>query len=227
MSTPQPGKTISQIFTEFLADQNARLSPNTYRKYEGIIHLYRSYLESYWPGHDQKEYNAITSAKGTYCDTFGADDMTSGFSEFLDYFMPRKVIGSDETMKSAGTVVKKLTKWLVQKGYTEDDEFTSERVREAARDLPATQKLLDHLNDWLDENDPVDSEKTIDGHFLIQRIGPKEIWLEPFMSNDPVIGPMPIPAKIARACKVGWDIGGRVALTAKGWRLIEVWNISP
>lgn len=63
MSTPQPGKTISQIFTEFLADQNARLSPNTYRKYEGIIHLYRSYLESYWPGHDQKEYNAITSTR--------------------------------------------------------------------------------------------------------------------------------------------------------------------
>jgi hypothetical protein len=227
MSTPKSGKTIEQIFAEFLVDQEARLSPQTYSKYEGIIQLYRSYLESYWPGHDHKEYDAITSAKGTYCGTFGADDITSGFSEFLGYFMPHKVIGSNETMKSAGTVIKKLTKWLVQKGYTEDDDFTSERVREAARDLPATQKLLDDLNDWLDENDPVDSDKSIEGHFLIERIGPKEIWLDTLTSGDPVIGPVPIPAKIARTCKVGWDISGRVALTAKGWRLVGVWNLSP
>ncbi len=27
--------------------------------------------------------------------------------------------------------------------------------------------------------------------------------------------------------EVGWDVGGLVALTKNGWRLVEVWNISP
>jgi hypothetical protein len=26
---------------------------------------------------------------------------------------------------------------------------------------------------------------------------------------------------------VGWDVGGVVGETARGWRLVEVWNISP
>ncbi len=132
MSKPKPDKTIAKLFEEFLAEQKARLSPKTYSRYEGIIHLYRSYLESYWPGHDQKEYNAITKAGSTYCGKFGAEDIASGFSEFLGYFMPRKVMCGDDTMKAAGTVIKKLAKWLVAKGYIDDDEMISEGVRETA-----------------------------------------------------------------------------------------------
>ena len=227
MNTPKPGKTIAQLFEEFLADQQARLSPKTYAKYEGIIHLYRSYLESYWPGHSGKEYDAITKAKGTYCGTFGAEDIASGSSEFLGDFMPRKVIAGNETMKAAGTVIKKLARWLVQKGYTEDDESIRELVGEVARDLPASQKLLDDLDDWLSETGPVRAGKEIEGHFLIQRVGPRQIWLESLISGESEIGPIPVPAHVAKACKVGWDVGGVVALTDKGWRLVEVWNISP
>ena len=141
--------------------------------------------------------------------------------------MPRKVIAGNETMKAAGTVVKKLAKWLVEKGYTEDDESVREMVGEIARDLPASQKLLDDLYDWLSETGPVDAGRKIEGHFIISRIGPKQIWLESMISGDTEIGPIPVPAKVAKACKVGWDVGGVVALTKKGWRLVEVWNISP
>lgn len=137
MKTPEPDTTIDQLFAEFLADQEARLSSKTYGKYEGIIDLYRSYLERYWPGHSGTDYDAVTGSKGTYCGTFGAADITSGFSEFLGYFMPRKVIAGNATMKAAGTVLKKLARWLVEKGYTEDDESIRELVGEAARDLPA------------------------------------------------------------------------------------------
>jgi hypothetical protein len=227
MKTPEPDKTIDQLFAEFLADQEARLSPKTYSKYEGIIDLYRSYLERYWPGHSGTDYDAVTGSKGTDCGTFGAEDITAGFSEFLGYFMPRKVIAGHETMKAAGTIIKKLARWLVEKGYTEDDESIRELVGEAARDLPASQKLLDDLYDWLSETGPVRSGKEIEGHFLIQRVGPRQIWLEPMIPGDPEIGPIPVPAQVARVCKVGWDVGGVVALTNKGWRLVEVWNISP
>ena len=74
-----------------------------------------------------KNTTAITNADGTYCGTFGAKEIASGFSEFLDYFMPYKVIGGNETMKTAGTVVKKLAKWLVEKGLIKDDEMLRER----------------------------------------------------------------------------------------------------
>ena len=227
MDTPRPDKTIDQLFAEFLADQKARLSPTTYGKYETIIELYESYLERYWPGHSGKDYDATTQAKGTYCGTFGAEDITSGFSEFLGYFMTHKVIASNATMKAAGTVIKKLARWLAEKGYTEVDDSVRELVGARARDLPASQKLLDELCDWLAETGPLPSGEEIEGHFVIQRTGPGQVWLDPTFTGDEEIGPIPVPAKVARACKIGGDIGGVVAPTKKGWRLVEVWNISP
>jgi hypothetical protein len=141
--------------------------------------------------------------------------------------MPRKVIAGNETMKAAGTVIKELSRWLVAKGYTGDDESVRELVGTTARDLPASQKLLGDLDDWLSETGPVNADRKLEGHFLIQRTGPSRIWLESMIDSAEEIGPIPVPAKVAKACKVGWDVGGVVALTNKGWRLVEVWNISP
>ncbi len=106
MSARKPGKTIDQVFEEFLADQKARLGSKTLRKYEDIIHLFRSCLEGYWPGHSQEEYDRITADGGT----FGPEEIAGGLGEFLGYFMPHKVIAGKETMKAAGTVTKKLMK---------------------------------------------------------------------------------------------------------------------
>ena len=105
METTKATKTISQVFEEFLADQRDRISAKTFSKYQSIIQLYESYLESYWPGHDG-ESSKITKAGGTYCGTFGPEDATDGYSEFLGYFMPRKVMCGKETMQAAGTETK-------------------------------------------------------------------------------------------------------------------------
>src|ERR1022692_1867938 len=144
METTKPTKTISQVFEEFLADQKDRISAKTFSKYRSIMQLYESYLESYWPGHDG-ESSKITKAGGTYCSTFGPEDVTGGYSEFLVYFMPRKVMCGKETMQAAGTVTKKLAKWLAEKGYVEDTEDAQERAGEAAKDLPNAQVVLDIL----------------------------------------------------------------------------------
>ena len=124
------------------------------------------------PGHSGKDSDAISRAGGTYCGTYGADDITAGFSEFLGYYMPRKVIADVATMKAAGTVIKKLARWLIEKGYAEDDESTRELVGTTARDLPASQKLLDRLDDWLAENAPEDCGREVEGHFWIKRVEP-------------------------------------------------------
>ncbi len=104
------------MLAEFLDEQKARWSASTSARYETIVHLLKSYCESYWPGHDD-EHDRVIKAGGTYCGTFGPEDIPSAFPMFLDYFMPYKVIGREVTFKAAGPVVKKLAKWLVAKGY--------------------------------------------------------------------------------------------------------------
>jgi hypothetical protein len=138
----QSGATISQVFEEFLGDQKTRISPKTFSKYQSIVGLYKSYLESYWPGHGD-EYDPITKKGGTYCGTFGPEDATLGYGEFLGYFMPRKVICGKEMLRAACTVTKKLAKWLSQKGYVKDTELAQEQASEAAKDLPDAREFLD------------------------------------------------------------------------------------
>jgi len=226
MATAKPVKTISAIFDEFLADQKDRISHKTFLKYQSIIGLYKSYLESYWPGHDG-EYDKITKAGGTFCGTFGPEDATAGYSEFLGYFMPRKVMCGKDTMQAAGTVTKKLAKWLTEKGYVEDTEYEQERAGAAAKDLPNATEVLDLLNAYCDETAPDRHGGEIEDHFWIDRIEPGKLWLKPLTAHPSVIGPIPVPTQVTALCEPAWDIGGVVAKVGKGWRLIEVWNVTP
>ena len=190
-------KTIAQLFEEFLADQKPRISHKTYLKYESIIDLYGSYLENYWPGHDG-ESSKITKEGGTYCSTFGPEDATSGYSEFLGYFMPRKVMCGKDTMQAAGTVTKKLAKWLSSKRTSTsrtplfDDQ---ERAGKAARDLPNSRAVVDILDAYVDETAPARTGKVIEDHFTIDKIEPGKLWLQPLIS-DGVIGPVPVPGRV-------------------------------
>jgi hypothetical protein len=230
MSKPKPTVTIDQAFQEFLAEQEARLSPTTISKYTSILGLLRSCLESYWPGHGQKEYDRITKAGGTYCGTYGPQEILGGLSEFLGYFMPRKVAAGKETMKAAGTVTKMLVKWMAAKGYIEDQEDlerAEERAASAARDLPASQEVAAILEAYLDEYSPERYSQEIEDHFTVTRVEPRKLWLESLMSDSRKIGPVPVPQEVSDRCKVGWDISGILAKTSKGWRLLEVWNVTP
>lgn len=222
---PTTSRTISQVFQEFLADQETRLKPKTFARYESIIDLYQSYLESYWPGHDE-EYKRITAKGGTYCDTFGPEDILSGYGEFLDYFMPRKVMCGQDTMKAAGTVTKKLAKWLEEKGYVGDTSDAQEEASQAAKDLPAAQDVLDMLDEFVDMNSPDNYSEETQDHFWITKIEPGKLWLEPLMQGK-TIGPVPVPKQVTQLCREMWDIGGVIVKTSRGWRFLEVWNVSP
>jgi hypothetical protein len=226
MKSDKPTKTISQVFEEFLADQAARISPNTLSKYEGIIQLYEAYLERYWPGHDG-EYDKVTKTGGTYCGTFAAEEATEGYSEFLGYFMPRKVMCGKGTLQAAGTVTKKLAKWLAEKGYIKDTTYAQDRARSAAKDLPKAQEVVDLLNDLVEMNDPATGGREIEDHFYIDRIEPGKLWLEPLTDTASVIGPILVPQKVTAICEPGWDIGGVVAKGGNGWQFVEVWNVTP
>ena len=89
------------------------------------------------------------------------------------------------------------------------------------RDLPAARELGDLLADYVDEHAPEHHSRKIEDYFMVSRIEPGKLWLEPFMSGDREIGPVPVPSEVSRQCRVGWDISGVVAKTRKGWRLLE------
>ena len=105
--------------------------------------------------------------------------------------------------------------------------MAEERAGEAARDLPAASDLAELLGAYVDEHAPEHYSREIEDHFTIARIEPGKLWLNPFTSGDRDIGPVPVPQEVTRRCKKGWDIGGVVVKTSKGWRLLEVWNVSP
>ena len=105
----QGEKKIAQVLAEFLEDQKARLSAKTYAKHEDIVEWFERYLQSYWPGHDG-EYSEKPGE--TYVERYGPEEIPGAFSEFLGYFMPRKVAAGEDTMRAAGTVTSKLAQWL-------------------------------------------------------------------------------------------------------------------
>jgi hypothetical protein len=120
---PEHGKkTIEQVLDEFLDEQEARWSPATFEKYETVVGLLKRDMEAYWPGHDG-ESEAVRKAGGTYCGTYGPKDIAGAFSMFLGYFMPNKVLCGSGTEEAAPRVIRKLAKWLVQKGYDPDAKY--------------------------------------------------------------------------------------------------------
>ncbi len=87
--------------------------------------------------------------------------------------------------------------------------------------------MLDLLSAYVDEHPPGRYSKEIEGHFWIKRIEPGKFWLGPFTSSESEVGSVLVPSKASRMCKTGWDISATVVKTPKGWRLKEVWNVSP
>jgi hypothetical protein len=225
MDTTTPTKTLTSIFEEFLADQEDRISAKTFSKYRNIIDLYKSCLEGYWPSHNS-EYAKITGAGGTFCGTFGPKEATAGYSEFLGHFMSHKVMCGKDLMQAAGTVTKKLAKWLAEKGYIENTEYVQERAGTAARDLPSAAKVLDILNAYCDAILPARHSAEIQDHFFIDRIEQGQLWLDS-LTRDKIIGPISVPKQVTALCEPGWDIGGMVGKVGKNWRLLEVWSVSP
>ncbi len=227
-------KTIEVVLDEFLEEQQKRLKPSTMRKYEDIIDLFQSCLDGYAYQSLNKQENALFDrfydAEGDEhresCQVFGPEKIPGNVSEFLNYFMIRKVMCGKELKQAAGTVIKKLGKWLQEKGYVKP-ESAAEVVNcgaTAAKELPATEELAWMLADYADCT-AVDCDEAIEDHFTIEAVEPGKLHLSDFSGNDEII--IPVSRNISDACRVGWSLSGVVGKTDKGWRILEVWNVYP
>jgi hypothetical protein len=228
--------TIAEVLEQFLAEQGKHLAAGTLAKYEKIVGLLEHCLNNYaYNSLDKAEeeiFDRLYNAKGAehreFCEVFGPEHILPNVGEFLDYFMIRKVMASKETLRAAGTVTKKLAKWLAEEDYveTEDAEMAAERGGDAARELPEAAELAADLADFAEGQEGEDEGDVIEGHFTLTRVDPGKVWLEEMLDGRK-IGPIEVPEEISGRCRPGWTISGIVGRRGQTWRLVEAWNVYP
>lgn len=228
--------SISAVLRQFLDDQRGCLAAKTFARYEYAIELLQHSLNGYaYQSLDKKEaalFDRLYNAKGAehreFCEVFGPEHILPNLGEFLGYFMVRKVIAGQETLRAAGTATKKLAKWLAEKGCVKPDAAAegASRGGRAARDLPQAEKLTSLLHEFAEMQERDNEGDAVEDHFTITRVEPGRIWLEGMMDARE-FGPIVMPVDLSRRCPTGWSIAGVVDRDGKAWRLVEVWNVYP
>ena len=116
--------SIEEVLTLFLRDQQKRLKPRTFNRYEEVIDLLRHCLNGHGY-HDLDTSSEVALYEKLYfqknlefCFIFGPEKIVSSLANFLNYFMIRKVMASEALLQSAGVVAKKLAKWLEENGIS-------------------------------------------------------------------------------------------------------------
>jgi hypothetical protein len=224
--------TIDQALDAFMKDQRRRLSQRTMRNYEDVVSLLRDSLNGYaYEALDQADAQRFDQAyqagdEEAFCHLFGPERILDHLGEFLGYFMVRKVMGSQELLRSSGTVTKKLATWLYEQGYVSDDEreIAFEHGTEAARDLPRAERLANLLYDQsraAPDFDPGDlgSGDLIEDYLVIERIEPDALY---FAGG---IGPLRVSKQASALAEVGWGVNATLARISGAWFVVEVGNV--
>lgn len=185
--------------------------------------MFRSYLNSYGPSSEPAGHDTA----GDYVDRNGPEEIVPGFSEFLGYFMPRKVMAGQDTMRAAGTVTRKLAAWLAQKGYIERKPEAEKQASRKGSSLVKCRKVERILDEFIRWQPPVKCRPEIEDHFRVERIEPGRIWLLPLLEGDKAVGPIEVPEEATAVMEEDMDIGGVVGKCRGRWYLLEIWNISP
>jgi len=244
-SLPQIAKpTIEQVLEAFLVGQRKRLKPGTMAKYEQVISLLKSHLDGY--AHEglskvensffERHYEAEEDEHREFCQIFGPEKIIENVGSFFGYFMIRKVMAGADLKRSSGSVVKKLSKWLAEKGYVSEEsaEEGAEWGSESARNLPKAEKAGEALSRSikplsLHPNEiPGEDWIEYDQH-SIEKIEPGKLWLEvDGIGEEPItIGPLLVTKKATELLQDGWEIGCSLARIKGKWRIVEVGEIYP
>ena len=227
-------KTIKQVLDEFLAEQEARLKPSTFRGYKDAVYLFEQclngYAYQYLNKKDSKRFDKLYNEKRKeFCEVFGPDKIgPSEIGEFLDHFMIRKVAGSKELMKTVGRVMRKFVKWMEGKKYMEGEQYenTAELVDELKDELPKVEELSGLIYEYIQNQPPGSFSEIKDSYFRVTKIEPGKLRLKDDMGGDD-IGPVIVSSEISSLCQVGWVINLALGKTRKGWRMLESGNVYP
>jgi hypothetical protein len=235
--------TIEDVLEEFLAVQKTRLAPRTFEEYLSIIRLLSDCLDGY--GHEglsdpeRQLYERHSGERAAdpreFCQLFGPEQLEANLGQFLDYFMIRKVMAGASTMRAAGTVTRKLCRWLAERGHLSPEaaEDGAARGAQAGRDLPRARRAADLLSDAaaaFDGNPPeVEDEDYLEfDHYTILEVQPGKLW---FRNEDPDgprrVGPVPVPQAASALLKPGWSVSCAMGRIRGTWRILQAANVYP
>jgi len=207
--------SIRKALNEFLSEQKERLTEKTYKGYESVIELFTIFLNGY--GHtsfDGDEHENLFQAMENgieFIDIFGVEKITyPAIHEFLGYFLIRKAMVSESFLKTTGTVMKKLVKWLYDQQYISKEEFEEqmEIVNELKDDLPLVERVgrllfeLHKFSSITEEN----FEEYGEDYFTITKVEKRKLWLQGDLNLDLEIGPVIVTEEISSLCKTGWQV---------------------
>ncbi len=235
--------TIEQVLEDFLTEKLKKLKPKTASGYRDVIQLLKDYMNSYAyqslskaeSALFEKHYNAEGQEHKEFCQLFSPDKIAENTREFLGHFLIRKVMAGGDFKRLAGTVIKKLSKWLAEKAYiSEEDAAMGEQEGvSAARDLPKAEKAGNILYraaenvvfdpDKLDDDDYHDFD-----HYTIEKVETGKLWLEVYDGKGKsAVGPIAVPKEATALLQEGWDISCAIARIREKWKIVEVANVYP
>lgn len=224
---------IESVFAAFLKDQQKRLKARTFHRYEEVMDLLRHCLNGYGY-HELDDPSEIALYERLYfqksqefCVIFGPDKILPSISNFLNYFMIRKVMASETLLQVTGTVAKKFIKWLEEQGYI-DKEQTVKGMRvasEAARELPAAERLARLVYEYAQSHAPRYWTSELDDYFIIEKVHPGVLFLSGTSTQGLV--EVRIPKEITDHCRVGWQINLLLGKTRNGWCILETGSVYP
>lgn len=110
---------IKEVFEQFLSEQKSKLAPKTYRDYASVIDLFENQLDGYaWNNiaDGDKAYDEAQKQGKSFIDLYDHTHIEENVGEFLDYFVPRKVMAGNEfILKTCPRVIRKLLTWMRNK----------------------------------------------------------------------------------------------------------------
>jgi hypothetical protein len=224
--------TIEEVFTQFLGEQEKRLAPRTFRNYAEVIDLLSHCLNNYGHqslgGAERRRWEvAFEQDNDAFTRLFGPEKIAENLGEFLGYFMIRKVMAGEELTRAAGTVTKKLAKWLGERGYLETDavQIAVEQGGDAARDLPKAERLsrllFDHARRTTIDAEILADDDYVDDYLMIDRVEPGKLWFEG------EIGPVAVPKAASAIAQPGWSVNIVLGRRGRTWHILEVGNVYP
>ncbi len=120
-----------------------------------------------------------------------------------------------------------MIKWLEERGYIDREQALkgSRTASEAARELPAAERLARLLYDYAQNHAPRYWTSELDDYFTIEEIRPGILSL----SGDTIAGMVEVrvPKEITDHCRLGWQINLLLGKTRNGWCILETGNVYP
>lgn len=218
---------ISESMDLFLKEVSGTVSKKTAEKYRDVLKLFHDYLANYGDlSHEEHKDKGIILTAGTI-------ELHDGqVSNFLEWFLIRKVLGPAWLNTAAPGIMKKYIKWLDRKGLLAKgamDEI-DETTKNAARNLPRVEKAAMLLYKLCEKNNDKFGEIEFDDKDYNEGYGEVIGILEDKLHLDydgEKTGPIQITKEIAKLLKKGDTVNLVVGRRGKLWYSLEAGNVYP